>query len=106
MLDALEDDDIKTAETEIGDKVISLTFAPIVEKGFVNVYGLDITERKKAEKQLKELARIDSLTGCYRRRYGLELLDRQIKLSHRSKSPLLLTFLDVDDFKSINDIFG
>ncbi|MBA7478911.1 hypothetical protein ES707_14339 [subsurface metagenome] len=67
---------------------------------------IDITERKKAEKQLKELARIDSLTGCYSRRYGLELLDRQIKLSHRSKSPLLLTFLDVDDFKAINDTFG
>jgi len=46
------------------------------------------------------------LTGCYNRRYGLELLDRQIKLSHRSKSPLLLAFLDVDRFKSINDNFG
>ncbi len=52
VLDALEDDDIKTVETEIGDKVISLTFAPIVEKGFVNVYGLDITERKRAEEEL------------------------------------------------------
>lgn len=67
---------------------------------------IDITERKKAEKQLKELARIDSLTGCYSRGYGLELLDRQIKLSHRSKSPLLLAFLDIDGFKTINDNFG
>jgi PAS domain S-box-containing protein/putative nucleotidyltransferase with HDIG domain len=54
VLDALKDDDIKTVETEIGDKVISLTFAPIVEKGFVNVYGLDITKRKKAEEQIKD----------------------------------------------------
>jgi len=106
VLDALEDDDIKTVETKIGDKIISLTFAPIIEKGFVNVYGLDITKRKKAEEQLKKLARIDSLTGCYSRRYGLELLDRQIKLSHRSKSPLLLAFLDIDGFKTINDNFG
>ena len=36
----------------------------------------------------------------------MELLDRQIKLSHRSKSPLLLAFLDMDKFKSINDTFG
>ncbi|GAG47570.1 unnamed protein product, partial [marine sediment metagenome] len=49
---------------------------------------------------------IDSLTGCYNRRYGLELLDRQIKLSHRSKSPILLAFLDIDGFKAINDTFG
>jgi len=67
---------------------------------------VDISERKQMEKQLKKLARVDSLTGCYSRGYGLELLDRQIKLSHRSKSPLLLTFLDIDDFKTINDNFG
>jgi signal transduction histidine kinase len=53
VLGALRDDDIKTVETEIGDKVISLTFAPIVEKDFVNVYGLDITERKQAEESLR-----------------------------------------------------
>ncbi|GAH88523.1 unnamed protein product, partial [marine sediment metagenome] len=67
---------------------------------------IDISKRKKAEEQLEKLARIDSLIGCYNRRYGLELLDRQIKLSHRSKSPILLAFLDIDGFKAINDTFG
>jgi diguanylate cyclase (GGDEF)-like protein len=67
---------------------------------------IDIKKRKKVEDTLKKLVRIDSLTGCYNRRYGLELLDRQIKLSHRSKSPLLLAFLDIDNFKDINDAFG
>ena len=55
VLDALRDEDIKTVETEIGDKVISLTFAPITEKDFVNVYGLDITELKQAEERIKHL---------------------------------------------------
>lgn len=63
-------------------------------------------ERKRMEEKLQKLNRIDSLTGCYSRGYGLELLDRQIKLSHRSKSPLLLAFLDIDRFKEINDTFG
>ena len=67
---------------------------------------VDISQRKEAEEKMKKLARIDSLTGCNNRGYGLELLDRQIKLSHRSKSPLLLAFLDIDRFKSINDNFG
>jgi len=66
----------------------------------------DISRRKEAEEKLERLARIDSLTGCYNRRYGLELLDRQMKLSLRSKSPLLLAFLDIDKFKPINDTFG
>jgi diguanylate cyclase (GGDEF)-like protein/PAS domain S-box-containing protein len=67
---------------------------------------VDISKRKEAEEKLEKFARIDSLTGCNNRGYGLELLDRQIKLSHRSKSPLLLAFLDIDRFKSINDNIG
>ena len=67
---------------------------------------VDISKRKKVEGKLEKLARIDSLTNCYNRGYGLELLDRQIKLSHRSKSPVLLAFLDIDKFKLINDNFG
>jgi len=67
---------------------------------------VDISQQKEAEEKLEKLARIDSLTGCNNRGYGLELLDRQIKLSHRSKSPLLLAFLDIDGFKAINDTFG
>jgi len=72
---------------------------------FLGTY-VDISQQKEAEEKLEKLARIDSLTGCYNRRYGLELLDRQLKLSHRSKSPLLLAFLDIDGFKAINDNFG
>jgi len=54
VLDVFEDDDIKTADTEIGDKVFSLTFAPIVEKGFVNVYGFDITKQRQIEDKLQD----------------------------------------------------
>ena len=88
---------------------VSISATPLVidgqTKGTIGIY-IDISERKQLEEKLEKLSRIDSLTGCYNRGYGLELLDRQIKLSHRSKSPLLLAFLDVDRFKSINDTFG
>ena len=55
VLDALRDDDIKTIETEIGDKVIFLTFVPIAEKDFVNIYGSDITELKQGKERIKHL---------------------------------------------------
>lgn len=74
-------------------------------QGIIRVYQ-DITERKKMEEQLEKLARLDPLTGCYNRRYGLELLDRQVKLSRRNQFPLLMAFLDIDNFKVINDTFG
>jgi diguanylate cyclase (GGDEF)-like protein len=73
--------------------------------GKIGVYQ-DITERKKMEKELENLARIDSLTGCYSRGYGLELSERLIKLAHRNKSSLLVTFIDIDALKDINDNYG
>ena len=50
----IEKNNINTIEIEIGDKVLLLTFAPIIEKDFVNVYGLDITQRKRSQEKLKK----------------------------------------------------
>jgi len=72
---------------------------------WIRIY-IDVSEKKHMEEQLIKLARIDSLTGCYNRRYALELLDRHLKLSQRNKSSILLAFLDIDGFKAINDSFG
>jgi len=74
-------------------------------QGVIGIYQ-DISKRKEMEEKIEKLVRIDSLTGCYNRRYGMELLYRQMKLSQRSQSPLLLAFLDIDNFKTINDTFG
>lgn len=74
-------------------------------KGVMGTY-IDITERKKMEKELEKLAHFDILTGCCSRGYGLDLLEQQIKTAKRKKTPVLLFYLDVDDFKCINDTFG
>ena len=74
-------------------------------KGAIATY-FDITERKKLEKKLEKLAHFDNLTGCYSRGYGLALLEEQIKTANRKKTPILLLYLDVDEFKKINDTYG
>ena len=67
---------------------------------------VDITERKKLEEKLQELAHFDVLTGSYRRGYGLNLLEQQIKTANRRNTLVTLFYLDIDRFKYINDTFG
>jgi len=74
--------------------------------GFVSNQVSTAIERKKMEKELERLAHYDVLTGCCSRGYGLNLLEQQIKTAKRKKTPILLLYLDVDNFKYINDIFG
>ena len=73
---------------------------------FVSNQVATAIERKRMEEELKRLAHYDTLTGAYNRGYGLELLQRQFKLSKRDKSPLLLAYNDLDNLKDINDEFG
>ena len=88
---------------------VSISSSPVVidgeVKGIITSY-IDITERKKMEEQLQKMARIDNLTGCFNRGYGLELLERQMNLAKRNKSPLLIAFLDINHLKQINDQYG
>jgi len=73
---------------------------------FVSNQVATAIERKRMEEELKKLAHYDTLTAAYNRGYGLELLQRQLKLSKRDKSPLLLAYSDLDNLKDINDEFG
>ncbi len=53
VMDVLTLDSSKNIEVADADRIYSLTFAPTVEAGYVNIYGLDITERKQAEEALR-----------------------------------------------------
>jgi len=48
----------------------------------------------------------DKLTDCYSRASGVEMLDIQFTLASRSKAPLSIAFVDLDNFKSVNDSYG
>ena len=73
---------------------------------FVSEQVTTAIERKRVEEELKRLAHYDTLTGAYNRGYGLEFLQRQLKLAKRNKSSLLLAYSDLDNLKDINDEFS
>lgn len=72
-------------EVEAGDKTISLFFTPILEENYVNVYGRDITVRKRVEKELKEYR--DHLEELIKERTEqLEEVSKQVILSEKQAS--------------------
>jgi diguanylate cyclase (GGDEF)-like protein len=66
----------------------------------------NITERRRAEKRIRYLARIDALTKVPNRMQFQHLLQRSIARARRGGYPLCLFYVDVDHFKEINDTFG
>jgi diguanylate cyclase (GGDEF)-like protein/PAS domain S-box-containing protein len=76
-------------------------------------YTRDITERKRAEKEKKELIRTlnllsttDGLTGLYNRRALNDQLRQEIGRAKRYGCDLSLILCDIDLFKSVNDTYG
>ena len=72
---------------------------------FVGVFS-DITQRKKDEDELRELANFDALTGLPNRNLFCDRVNHSIERVHRNKKRLSLFFIDIDQFKKINDSLG
>lgn len=68
--------------------------------------GEDITARKLAEKRIQYLANFDALTGLPNRAQLNDRAQYALSLLKRSQWPLAVMFLDIDNFKDINDTLG
>jgi len=66
----------------------------------------DVTERKEAEERIRYLAYYDSLTGLPNRTFYKELVSRALLLAKRHRWTIAVLFIDLDDFKRINDTLG
>jgi diguanylate cyclase (GGDEF)-like protein/PAS domain S-box-containing protein len=66
----------------------------------------DITDRKRAERRIRYLARFDTLTKMPNRMQFQHMLHQAITRSTRAGRGLVLLYVDLDNFKEINDTFG
>ncbi|MEE8308282.1 MAG: diguanylate cyclase, partial [Gammaproteobacteria bacterium] len=66
----------------------------------------DISERKRSEQRIRYLARVDPLTKLPNRMQFQHLLQQGIARARKSYHDLALMYIDIDNFKDINDTFG
>lgn len=68
--------------------------------------GRDVTEMRRLQDDLATLALRDPLTGLANRRLFDILLSSALARVQRSTTPLVVTYVDLDDFKAVNDTYG
>jgi diguanylate cyclase (GGDEF)-like protein/PAS domain S-box-containing protein len=68
--------------------------------------GLDITQRKRSEEQIRYQATHDALTGLANFREFMDTLERELRRAERSHHSFSVLLLDLDDLKRINDLSG
>ena len=67
---------------------------------------IDLTDAKKANEAIEQLAYYDPLTNLPNRRLFLDRLDQEQKVSKRHSNFSAILFLDLDNFKHLNDSLG
>ena len=70
------------------------------------VFVLVLTQLKRALKREQELARIDPLTTVANRRHFVELASAELSRAKRHGRPMTVAYLDLDNFKLVNDRLG
>ena len=74
--------------------------------GAIVLNSRDVTERRSLEKELNHQAFHDTLTGLANRALFLDRLSHAMDRGDRGADPVGVLFLDLDDFKAVNDSFG
>ncbi|MDK2760635.1 MAG: EAL domain-containing protein [Sphingopyxis sp.] len=68
--------------------------------------GIDLTDKRRSEREINQLARYDTLTGLANRRHITDLLERALNNHGGQSQPCALLLMDLDRFKAVNDTLG
>jgi diguanylate cyclase (GGDEF)-like protein len=98
--------DIVTTDPDLlRGRSLSWTFQPMAGGGAV-VLLEDITERRNSEARISHLARYDELTALPNRVNFRDEIERLLKIPHEAGRLSALLFVDLDQFKQVNDTLG
>jgi diguanylate cyclase (GGDEF)-like protein len=78
----------------------------LVRLSYFIVFVIFAAALRKSLSNERQLARTDALTGLFGRRAFGERLEHDLALARRRSSPLTIAYLDLDDFKVLNDTYG
>ncbi|MBL4631762.1 MAG: diguanylate cyclase [Paraglaciecola sp.] len=101
MMNQLSNNDLKIniSVDDRKDEVGSMAKALVVFKQ-------NAVERDRLHNELRYVVEHDTLTGLYTRKYALDQLPLLMNVAKQASSRLVLMFIDIDDFKHINDTYG
>lgn len=120
LYDAIRDADVRQQTLTALEKLFMFDITLVFETYIRSLLAEIETSRQKSEEyaqaleekvrertqQLEEVARTDPLTGLQSVRYLREALTRYLRNAERRQEPLCVVYLDIDDFKQINDHEG
>jgi diguanylate cyclase (GGDEF)-like protein len=95
-------DDIFRGTSFISSLISPLVLAPVFSWYFVGAFF----KIRDLERQMRELATYDSMTNLYNRGACLLALESVIRQAKRAQTDLVVLFMDLDHFKTINDTYG
>ena len=92
------------------ERWVTVTGEPVFDRAgkFVGYRGVgtDVTVRKRYEAKIRELAEYDFLTGLPNRNLLSARFSFAARSAERTRRPMALLFIDLDRFKTVNDLLG
>ena len=85
---------------------VTVNYLKVLDHEFHCVFVRDITSRKESEERLIHLATHDDLTGLPNRNLLLDRTEQAIDRYRRTEEQFAILFIDMDQFKLVNDNFG
>lgn len=85
---------------------INLTRNRFGQASELTLFVHDVTARKRMEMAMCDMALSDGLTGLANRRKMMDMLEHAVECGRRGRTDMALLFMDINDFKAINDLYG